>query len=251
MPDLTTAIPKLRESIVAILTLRMTHPEMFKKGKGKIRPAQFQFHWGSAFCIVPDKYLVTAFHVLNGGKPRQPDSKSYALVVPGNGDPFFWFPVVSFPIERADFDMAVLEIGPCNTPGVKLPALPITFKMQPDGTQVLTIGFPAPEIAGLNADSQGNFLGGQFFLKSHGNKGIVAAQYILDGGLPFYELNVGWHHGESGGPIATLADEPAAFSLMQQYRPVQSPHGVLPGPRRGLALSAIHHELEGLGVAGV
>jgi hypothetical protein len=251
MPNLTVAIPKLRESIVAILTLRMTRRETFKKGKGKIRPAQFEGRWGSAFCVAPDKYLVTAFHVLNDGKPRQPDSKSYALVVPGNGDPFFWFPVVSFPVERPDFDMAVLEIGPCTTPGVQLPALPVTFKPQPDGTQVLTMGFPAPEIAGLNTDADGNFRGGQFFLKSHGNEGIVAAQYILAGGLPVYELNVGWHHGESGGPIANLADEPAAFSLMQQYRNVQGPQGALPGPRRGLALSAIRKELEDLGVVGV
>src|SRR6266542_6025480 len=106
MANLTVAIPKLRESIAAILRLRLTRPESVKKGK--VRPARFEAGWGSAFCVVSDKYLVTAFHVLNDGKPREPTTKFYALVVPGNGDPFFYFPVVSFPIERPDIDMAVL-----------------------------------------------------------------------------------------------------------------------------------------------
>jgi hypothetical protein len=247
--DLELAIPKLRESVTAILRLRMTKPETVKKGK--VLPAQFEAGWGSAFCIVSNKYLMTAFHVLNGGKPRDPHAKFYALVVPGNDNPFFYFPVVAFLIERPDLDIAVLEIGACSTAGIHLPALPVSFGPQADGRQVLTMGFPAPEIVGLNADPQGNFLGGQFFLKSHANEGIVAAQYVLGGKLPVYELNVGWHHGESGGPIATLAGQPSAFSLMQQYRNVQGPHGVLAGPRRGLALSTLRQELEALGVVGV
>ena len=248
MADLKVAILKLRESVAVILWLRMTAPESTKKGK--VRPAQFECGWGSGFSVASDKYLVTAFHVLNGGKPRDPDAKFYALVVPANGDPFFTFPVVAFPVERPDVDMAVLEIGPCSTAGVHLPALPVSFAAQADGTEVLTMGFPAPEVVGLNADPQGHFLGGQFFLKSHANEGIVAAQYIAAGGLPFYELNVGWHHGESGGPIASVATQPVAFSLMQHYRNIQGLNGVLPGPRRGLALSTIRQELEALGVAG-
>jgi hypothetical protein len=234
--NLTVAIPMLRESVVAILRLR------------QVSGTQFEGGWGTAFCVVPDKFLITAFHVLNGGKPRDPAVRFHALVVPGNGNPFFTFPVVAFPLERPDLDIAVLEIGPCTTAGIHLPAMPVSFDPQPDGTQVLTMGFPAPEIAGLNADPQGNLRGGQFFLKSHANEGIVAAQYALGEGLPVYELNVGWHHGESGGPIAVVSDRPAAFSLMQQYRNVQGPHGMLPGPRRGLALSVIQKELRDLGV---
>jgi hypothetical protein len=249
MADLKVAIPKLRESIVAIMKLRRTKPETVRKGK--VRPAQFEVGWGSAFCVVADKYLVTAFHVLNGGKPREQSAKYYALIVPSNADPFFHFPVVSFPLERSDLDIAVLEIGACSRAGVNLPALPVAFVPQVDGVQVLTMGFPAPEIGALNADPNGNFLGGQFFLKSHANEGIIAAQYALGGNLPVYELNVGWHHGESGGPIAMFADLPVAFSLMQHYRNVQGPHGVLPGPRRGVALSAIRNELEALGVIGL
>lgn len=249
MADLKVAIPKFRESVAAILRLRLTKPQAVENGK--VQPAQFEVGWGSAFSVVSDKYLVTAFHVLNNGKPRDPAVKFYALVVPGNGDPFFTFPVVAFPVERQDVDMAVLEIGPCSTAGIHLPAIPVSFAPQLDGTQVLTLGFPAPEIVGLNADPQGNFLGGQFFLKSHANEGIVAAQYVVPGNQRLYELNIGWHHGESGGPVATTADQPVAFSLMQQYRNIQSPNGVLPGPRRGFGLPAIQQELEGLGVVGV
>lgn len=66
-----------------------------------------------------------------------------------------------------------------------------------------------------------------------------------------YELNIGWHHGESGGPIVSLTDPLAAFSMMQQYRNVQSPHGIVAGPRRGCALSLIAAELAELGVVPV
>jgi hypothetical protein len=63
----------------------------------------------------------------------------------------------------------------------------------------------------------------------------------------FYELNVGWHHGESGGPIFTLEEVPAVFSIMQHYRNIQAPHGIIPGPHRGRSLSAIQKNLTDLG----
>ena len=249
MADLTTAIPTARESVAAILRIRMTRPETVKKGK--VRPAQFQAALGgSAFCVIADRYLVTAFHVPNGGQPRNAGDRFYAFAVPGNGDPAFHFPIVGFPVERQDLDLAVLEIGPCAAAGVHIPPLPLSFRPWPDGTRVVTVGYPAPEIAGLNVDAQGNFGGGQFFLKSHANEGIISAQYVI-GGVPIYELNVGWHHGESGGPVVALEDQPAAFSLMQHYRNIQSPHGTVAGPHRGCALSCIQQELTGLGVVGV
>lgn len=243
MSDLITAIPRLRESVAAVLRIRLTRPATVKKGKPK--PAQFQaLLGGTAFCVVPERFVVTAFHVLNGGQPRNPNDRFYALVVPGNGDPAFHFPVIGFPLERPDIDVAVLELGPCATAGVPLPAVPVSFSPQPDGTRVITLGFPAPEIVGLRLDDQGAFLGGELFLKSHANEGIVSARYSSSG-IHVYELNVGWHHGESGGPIATLA--PAVFSLMQQYRNIQSPHGVVAGPHRGCALLSIQKELTSLG----
>ena len=249
MADLTTAIPIVRESVAAILRIRMTRPQRVKKGK--MQPVQGQAPLGgSAFCIVGDRYLLTAFHVLNGGQPRTAEDQFYALVIPANGDHGFHFPVVGFPLERPDSDLAVLEIGPCATGGVHVPALPVSFTPQSDGTRVVTVGYPAPEVMRVDVDPQGNYRGGQFFLKSHANEGIVSAQYAIGGAL-VYELNVGWHHGESGGPVVALGDRPAAFCLMQHYRNIKSPHGTVAGPRRGWALSAIRQELAGLGVTAV
>ena len=249
MADLKAAIPTLRDSVAAVLRIRMNRPKTVKKGK--VRPAQFQASLGgSAFCVVADRYVVTAFHVLNGGQPRNTADKFYAFVVPGNGDLAFHFPIVAFPVERPELDIAVLEIGPCATAGVHLPAIPVSYTPRTDGTRVITVGYPAPAIAGLNVDSQGEYRGGQFFLKSHANEGIVSAKYTL-GDLLVYELNVGWHHGESGGPIATLEDQPAVFSLMQHYRNIQSPHGTVAGPHRGYALLGVQQELTALGVIGI
>ena len=48
-----------------------------------------------------------------------------------------------------------------------------------------------------------------------------------------------------------LEDQPAVFTLMQHYRNIQSPHGVVAGPHRGCALSGVQQELTALGVMGV
>lgn len=245
MTDMMTAIPIVRESVAAILRIHMTRPETVKKGKK--RPAQFSCSFGSAFCVLSDRYLVTAFHVLNQGQPRNPDDRFYAFTVPANGGEAFHFPVVGFPVERPNLDLAVLEMGACATAGVHMPALPVSFTPRPDGTRVVTAGYPAPEIQSINVDPQGNYGGGQFFLKSHANEGIVSAQYVIGNAL-LYELNVGWHHGESGGPVMSIEDQPVTFSLMQHYRNVQSPHGIVAGPHRGHALSVIQQELTALGV---
>src|SRR5262245_44924004 len=178
MVDLTTAIPTVRESTAAILRIRMTRPETVKKGT--LQPAQFQAALGgSAFCAVTDRYLITEFHVLNDGRPRSAGDRFYAFVVPRNGDSACHFPIEGFPVERHELDLALLEIGPCEAPGVHLPSLAVSFAPRPDGTRVVTLGYPAPEIMGLNVDPQGNYRGGQFFLKSHANEGIVSAQYVI------------------------------------------------------------------------
>ena len=247
MSDLITAIPTIRESVAAILRLHVVKPEKVKKGK--VRPPQIGGALvGSAFCVVENKYLMTAYHIFNDDKPRDPMDKFYAFIVPGNGDPAYHFPVIAFPLEKPDCDMAVLEVGPCATAGQRIPSIPVSFLQQVDGSRVVTVGFPAPEISELSLDQQGNYQGGQFFLKNHANEGIVSSQYIL-GGILVYELNVGWHHGESGGPIVALTDPPAAFSLMQNYRNIKSPHGVVAGPHRGCSLSMIQQELTNLGVS--
>ena len=238
MPHLVRAIASLRPSVAAILRLRPAGPTQCSATLG-----------GSAFCVVTDRYLVTAFHVLNGGQPRDVHDRFVAFVVPDNGEAAFHFPVTGFPVERADVDIAVLEIGPTSASGLTIPAVALSFDRWPDGARVVTVGYPSPEIAGLAVDPHGTFLGGQFFLKSHANEGIVSAQYDI-AGTPVYELNIGWHNGESGGPIATMSDPPRVFSLMQHYRNVQTPHGTMAGPHRGCALSAIRRDLAALGVAG-
>ncbi len=188
--------------------------------------------------------------MFNGGAIRNPQDRFYALVVPRNDNPFFFFPVIGFPLERPDLDLGVVEIGACENGTERLPALPVTFASQQDGSKVVTVGFPAPEIVSINADPQGRFRGGQFFLKSHANEGIVSAQYNL-GAITAYELNVGWHHGESGGPVVSITNDPAVFTVMQHYRNVQGPHGIMAGPHRGVSLLSIEQELRNLGVGAV
>lgn len=246
MTNLVQAISAIRDSVVAVLRVHMSKPA--KQQKGKIRPPQFQISLvGTAWCIVDDKYMVTAHHIFNNGKPRMRSDKFYVFTVPQNGPKAFHFPVTNYIHEEANSDMAIIEIGPSPVPDARIKSCPITFMPKIDGTKVLTYGFPAPQIESASVDQDGNWQGGNFFLKAHANEGIVSASYDLDG-LVFYELNVGWHHGESGGPIFTLeAELPAVFSIMQQYRNIQAPHGIIPGPHRGRSLSAIEKKLTELG----
>lgn len=247
MSDLSSAIQQTGDAVAAILRLHTVKPATVKKGTAK--PAKTGASLaGSAFCIVENRILLTAYHLFNNGKPRDPKDKFYAFIVPQNGPQAYHFPVVGYPFESLDLDMAIIEVGACATPGVKISALPVTLEAQPDGSRVLTIGFPAPEIVTLNVDRNGDYRGGQFFLRSHANEGIVSAQYQHDS-VDFYELNVGWHHGESGGPIVRQDDPVAAFSLMQHYRNIKGPHGVMAGPHRGRALKAIEQELIAVGAS--
>jgi hypothetical protein len=246
MTNLMKAISVIRDSVVAVLRVHMSKPA--KQKKGRIRPPQFKISLvGTAWCIVDDKYMVTAHHVFNGGKPRMKSDKFYIFIVPQNGPKAFHIPVTNYILEDARSDMAIIEIGPSPTPDARTKSCPITFKRQIDGAKALTYGFPSPEIKSANVDQDGNWQGGNVFLKAHANEGIVSASYDLDG-LIFYELNVGWHHGESGGPIFTLEEEvPTVFSIMQHYRNVQTPHGIIPGPHRGRSLSVIENKLKDLG----
>ena len=247
MSDLLRAIQQTGDSVATILRLHTLKPATVRKGTAK--PLKFSASLaGSAFCIVENRILLTAYHVFNNGKPRDPKDRFYAFIVPQNGPQAYHFPVVGYPFESLNLDMAIIEVGACATAGVKVPALPVTTDAQPDGSRVLTIGFPAPEITTLNVDKNGDYIGGQFFMMSHANEGIVSAQYPVDSAV-FYELNIGWHHGESGGPIVRLVDPVAAFSLMQDYRTIKTPHGVVAGPHRGRALKAIEQELIAVGAS--
>lgn len=163
------------------------------------------------FCVVDNKYVVTANHVLlENNKARNPKTKFYAFIVPQNGNTAFYYPITAFTLERKDIDMSNLELGTCSDPKQNLPASPITLSTPSDSSKVMTIGFPSPEVHGIIADNNGNYKSGNFLLKSYANEGIVAAQYNL-GKLPAIEFNVAWNNGEGRGPIATQDDEPAIF----------------------------------------
>jgi hypothetical protein len=203
---------------------------------------------GTAWCVAEGKYFVTANHVLmNGTAPRDVNDKFFVFIVPENGTPAFHFPVTGFLLEDSKHDVAVFEIALTpRVPDQPLAApLPISLRTIDDGVPVITCGFPSPQIFQGAVDQDGTWHGGSMFLKSHANTGIVAAHYELDG-FEVYEFNVGWHHGESGGPVCT-AEPVAAFSMMQQYRNVTSPHGVVAGPHRGVSLSVIEPLLRELG----
>lgn len=90
-------------------------------------------------------------------------------------------------------------------------------------------------------DPNGNLRGGEFFLKSHANEGIISGQFDVNG-IRTYELNIGWHHGESGGPIVRMKPL-SAIAIMQRYRNIETPHGTVSGPHQGNSLQAIEDRL--------
>lgn len=103
------------------------------------------------------------------------------------------------------------------------------------------------KVRDASIDPQGNWQRGDLFLKGHANTGIVACQFLIDG-QSVYELNVGWHHGESGGPIAFL-DPISVIAIMQGYRNVEAPTGKLVGPHFGRSLALIEGKLRELGAS--
>jgi len=233
MPDFPTVVAAIRDAVCAILRVKQAQAQ-----------GQFEVAFvGSGWCINAGRYVVTAHHIFNDGIARNPADKFFVFVVPGNGPAAYHTPVVGVPFEDAAIDMAILEI--VAPPNYQLSVIGVTFSSPPDGAHVLTFGFPSPSIVAANVDKQGNWLGGNLLLKGHANEGIVSAQYNL-GSDYVYELNVGWHHGESGGPVLTL-DPVAAFAMMQFYRNIQSPHGVVAGPHMGRALSQMKAALSAHG----
>jgi len=228
--DLIRSITAIRNSVSAILRIR--------------RETQNRFQLiivGTAWCIVPRRILVTAFHILNNGQPRNPGDNFFAFFVPNNGPTIWHTPVVNFLLEDPNVDMAILEIDHARLQALQIPAIPITFKSVPDGERVVTCGFPAPRITRANVDANGNWQGGELFLISHANEGIISGQYDVNGRRT-YELNVGWHHGESGGPILRIKPL-SAVAIMQRYRNIETPHGVVSGPHQGTSLQAIEDRL--------
>lgn len=238
MPDNVRAIARVRDSVAAIVRVNRTGTT------DSAGNAVFGIKIvGTAFCVVANRMFVTANHVFNDTKPRDPQDTFYMIAAPNNGSKLFWFPVTTFVMEDANLDIAVIEAP--VVPGIAMKRLLVTFTHQPDGTPVLTYGCPAPVIASAAVDAQGRLTQAQTHLFTHANCGIVSASYDAAGAW-LYEFNVGWHHGESGGPVC--AYEPfAVFALMQGYRKVQTPDATIPGPHLGKSLSAIEKNLRAIG----
>lgn len=232
--SLTDAIHSVRNSVCAVLRIR---PTGNKQADGKIV--------GSAWCVVDNKYLVTANHIFNDSQKRDPNDRFYVFTVPGNEGLAYHAPVTSFIIEDAKSDMAIIEIDSNANQDFSIENIPITFRPHQDGESVLTIGFPEPVIERFAIDGDFNYITGVFFLKSHANEGIISAQYKMGDHL-FYEFNTGWFPGESGGPIVSM--EPlATFSIMQRTRDINTKHGVIPGPCQGRSLRLIEDSLQLIG----
>jgi hypothetical protein len=243
MSEIIKPLANVRDSVCAILKIFKSH---HSPGKKKPHVVQFNLAFvGTAWCIVQNKYIVTAHHIFNNKNARDPNHNFYAFIVPNNGNQAFHFPIIGFPLEDSTADMAVMELGPPVNHNHTITAVPVTFARPNDGSKVLTYGFPSPVIVNASVDLNGIYKGGNFFLKGTANEGIISAQYDTDSQW-LYEFNVGWHHGESGGPVFQL-DPVAAFCVMQHYRTIQTPNGPVAGPHAGRSLEAIQVTLQKLG----
>lgn len=247
MSDFVAGIARVRDSVAAVMKITKEAP--VDGGVAGALPAFGVSFVGTAWCVVEDRYFVTAHHVLNNGRPRDESDRFVLFFVPDNALMGYHTDVTGFVREDAANDMAVIEIGAPPKGMAGVPALPIAFDRPVDGTRVLTYGFPSPVITAATVDIDGNWGGGQLLLKGHANEGIIAGQYD-QAGAHIFELNVGWHHGESGGPVVRL-DPLATFALMQSYRGIQSPTGVYPGPHQARSIDSIRDALSSLPVSVV
>ena len=240
MPDVMTAVASIRDGVGALLRI----------SPGQVAE-QFQLGIvGTTWCVSDRGFFVTAHHVLNEAKPRDPAHKYYVLRAPGNGHALQFWPVAGFQLEDAARDLVLLH-APIPA-GVAVPSISVALTAPVDGAAVLTYGCPAPVITGGRVSPQGDLTGIQTVLFTHANTGIVAAQYQA-APLPdvIFEFSVAWHHGESGGPVLVLEPNVGAIAVMQHYRNIQGPHGTMAGPRRGLALASIQPALTAIGATFV
>ena len=241
--ELIPAIAHIRRSACAILRVRA------KRNVSSTDPAlvpRFEMGFvGSGVCIVEKKYVLTAQHIFNGGQARDVNDKFVVFTLTENNLQAFHCAVIGFPIEHATHDLAVMELGKPVDARFVLEPLPISMDTFVEGSEVVTYGFPSPVVTGANLDAEGNFLGGgNFFLKGHANTGIVSACYDLQGAI-HYAFNVDWVHGESGGIVCDLATL-HLFTIMQSYRTIGTPNGVMAGPRLGRGFQSIAKELRAL-----
>lgn len=167
------------------------------------------------------------------------------LRAPGNGPNIERIAITNFVLEDSIHDYVIMEVNEQEGSALGFSALDIYTGQVEDGTRVLTYGYPSPKITRANVDLvTGRLRGLSVALFTHANEGIVSSQYGM-GREYIYELNVGWHHGESGGPILIL-NPPRVIAIMQRYKNIDTPHGTVAGPHMGMAITAISDDIAGL-----
>ena len=93
MPGTDATIAKVRDSTCAIM--RITRVVQQEETNPPIETYNLAFV-GTAWCVNADRFLITAHHVLNDGKPRHTEDRFYAFTAPANGLRVHSFPVTGF-----------------------------------------------------------------------------------------------------------------------------------------------------------
>jgi hypothetical protein len=241
MSDPVKAIATIRDGVCAILRVQAkTTPGQFTAGIS-----------GTAWCVSSTGGFVTAYHVFNNGKPRNPSDKFYLVRAPGNGTSVQFWPVTAFVVEDSNHDLAVITAPTGLSPA--LSTIPVTLTPPPDGATVLTFGCPAAAVVSWAASPTGDVTGLNTALFTHANTGILSAQFRASATIPetVFEFSVRWYEGESGGPVLRLEPSVAAFAVMQSYRIIDAQHGKVDGPRRGFGLAGIQTALKTVGATFV
>ena len=230
-------IAAIRNSVVAVLRVHKKSKTEFTIGLS-----------GSAWCVIENRFFVTAYHVLNQGKPRDQNDKYEILRAPDNGPKLQRIPVLGFVLEDPKSDYAIMEVDSQATARLGFHAIEILVDPIADGAKVFTYGYPSPKVQTVNIDPTGHIRSLSTALFSHANEGILSSQYAHSG-HQILELNVGWHGGESGGPIMVM-DPPRVVAIMQHHRNIETPHGIVAGPHRGIHITAIAETVNNLKIAG-
>ena len=98
MTNTEQILNEVRDSICAVMRVVRKEKRAYK-GKTSQEVQINLAIVGTAWCIVESKLLVTAHHILNNRKKRDPADRFYVFTVPGNGPTAYHFPVVDFPME--------------------------------------------------------------------------------------------------------------------------------------------------------
>ena len=141
MTTLIPAIKRMRSSVAAVMIIT---PDAKNSHVGQKQ--EFKISFGTAWCVARGEYFLTAFHVLNDGKPRNASSKLHLFLVPDNQRLAFHSPA-EVVLEDPANDLAILRVKPGAFGNeCEIKSIPITFDAVEDSTEVLTCGFRLPAL---------------------------------------------------------------------------------------------------------